>query len=393
LQGLGAREIKKQKISIIIIVALLVASILGISPLPVIAGVRPVYTAIIVMSLSVFMCLLLRRTCNISILALSFLILVTAAVPSFFWQDFRLVFVCLFLLSSVFLCAISNESELSIFIDIATWLILIMLVGGLLALVMVLNGAQPITSFPNPDGRTNYVFFLTFTNTYKEFFIRPAGIYDEPGAFSLVICMVAVFRHLLNKSYLLTWLILIMGFITFSLMHLVFVLMFALSCWRWTISKSKSLGLLVFALIFFIGVGGELRDNLLSRISINPEGRLSGDNRSGLMLNAANILLENPSAVLWGIDIDCTFNYENCKNRWGRIGENPLSPLVHQGLFVSWPYYLVLLALGYLGFVSNNKLIFLAVILIFLQRPYVLSFGYSLLAVLPLLIYMKRAGD
>lgn len=54
-------------------------------------------------------------------------------------------------------------------------------------------------SFTNPDGRLNYVYYLTFSNYRIGSFIRPAFIFDEPGAFATIIGLWVLLAYSLKK--------------------------------------------------------------------------------------------------------------------------------------------------------------------------------------------------
>ncbi len=98
-----------------------------------------------------------------------------------------------------------------------------------------------------------------------------------------------------------------------------------------------------------------------------------------LLLNAAVVLSSVDHAALMGASSDCTLNIASCIDQFGAMGENLLSPLVSQGLFLSWPYY-VFLVTGVLSLARGRKgLLFFAVALLFVQRPYLLNLGYAVL--------------
>jgi len=66
-------------------------------------------------------------------------------------------------------------------------------------------------------------------------------------------------------------------------------------------------------------------------------------------------------------------------------GENPLSLLVHYGGFLAFPYYF---ALSYLVIYSvwRRDFIMLGIFLLLLQRPYTMSYGYSMLILLTIFV-------
>ncbi len=64
------------------------------------------------------------------------------------------------------------------------------------------------------------------------------------------------------------------------------------------------------------------------------------------------------------------------------MGENPLSPLVANGLFISWPYYLTLAILFIAPVFGRKFIVSFAFGALLLQRPYMLGIGYSLIGLL-----------
>ena len=66
------------------------------------------------------------------------------------------------------------------------------------------------------------------------------------------------------------------------------------------------------------------------------------------------------------------------------MGENPLSPLVIDGLFISWPYYLVLGVLFVAPAFGRKYMVSFAYGALLLQRPYMIGVGYSFIGLLVL---------
>ena len=70
---------------------------------------------------------------------------------------------------------------------------------------------EELFSIVNEDSRSNGFYLSTFSNSYVRGVIRPAGIYDEPGALSFVACIIAALRKIRGFSEKGTWIILILG--------------------------------------------------------------------------------------------------------------------------------------------------------------------------------------
>ena len=64
------------------------------------------------------------------------------------------------------------------------------------------------------------------------------------------------------------------------------------------------------------------------------------------------------------------------------MGENPLAPLVQQGIFISWPYYAALVVLFLAPLFGQRYVVSMAFGALLLQRPYIVGIGYSLIGLL-----------
>lgn len=367
------------------VLLLLFFSIISASPLFPAFGVHGKHILAIVLLFTLLVCIGYRRGFKKWLVVVGGMLFIPAIIPALFWNDPRLIFLPSFLFVAILLFAQSTTKELSYYIDSASWFLLLMLIGALIGYFLARIGVSPLFEFKNPDGRLNYFFYTTFTNVYQENYIRPSGIYDEPGALSFFVCAIAFARQQMQKNLVFTWILLILGLITFSLMHLIYILIFLIGQ-KISLKQVKQIGiavLLLSVLLLSTGIWSTLNNKLFSRLEIE-NGRIAGDNRSVLMLTAANVLNEVDHAWLFGVDTDCTFDKVSCTEKWGGMMANPLDPMVSQGLFLSWPYYIFLIA-GSVSLLGGRKnFAFIAVTLLFMQRPYLLVLGYSFIGVLAL---------
>jgi hypothetical protein len=171
--------------------------------------------------------------------------------------------------------------------------------------------------------------------------------------------------------------------VTFSLAHLLFMFLFGMSE-RLTPRRVAYLGLTVAVLVGVassIGVQQLYRDYLFARVTLDIAHQGGFQSRLDLARNAARELGRVEGAVVFGVDADCTVDYWACRAKWPYMAENPLGPLALHGLLLAWPYYLFLAAGLLFMFLGRRNFAFLALVLLFLQRPYVMSFGYSFFAV------------
>jgi hypothetical protein len=277
----------------------------------------------------------------------------------------------------------AGKQGIDAFCNIATRFTIILLAGAIASFIFAGLGMPPLFAITNPDGQDYYFFYTGFTNSYSDNFIRASAIYDEPGAFSMYICFVAALRHLMNRNRKTTWMMLALGFITFSLAHLIYVFCHFLAeqASRTRIVVWLSLLALLLAAII-TSIGPDSNIVLLSRLALTEDTNLfAGDNRSFQLFNAWSRISENPSSIFFGLDRTCVFNQAICQEKFGVLGENPLSPLAFGGLLSEAPYYITVIVFLLSPVFSRKYIVVLGIGLLFLQRPYVMGFSYSLIAV------------
>jgi hypothetical protein len=318
-----------------------------------------------------------------------FIILVfsTALIPAFYWMDYRFILYPFFLIISIIIVSSADKEAIFNYINISTWFFLIILFGCWLGFILYLKGFGPIWHVVNPDGRLNYLFISTFSNIFLEGFMRPSGIYDEPGTLAFFLAFIIYVRLLFNLNSRLTVLLLFLGIITFSYAYFVFSVLVLISM----VNKSTVFTLLVAILLSLLTLYQldyfQLFDTyLLGRVS----NGVQEDGRFVLFNNALFILKSSPLTILFGLHPSCIFNIEVCKNIGGYFSENPLAPLVATGIFGAWIYYFYLLftVLSLFSFSRAGFLLF-CFGLQFLQRPNVMTHGYSLIAVLSVWLFIK----
>jgi hypothetical protein len=369
-------------------------SLLGLSPLWHVIGVQHRHLLVLTLLGVVTVSCVHRRPLTKWVVPLALVLFASAFAAGVYWAEPRLTLYPMFLVGACLLVGQSTRRELERYVDVASWIMLTLVIGAVVGFLLVRFGVAPLADFPNPDGRTNYVFFTTLTNAYWTRWIQPSGIYDEPGAFSFVICAIAFLRHVQGKDFRLTWLLLGLGLITFSLAHLVFIIVFALSqpiTLRSVRYLTVAVALLVGA-VHAVGVQQIYRDYLFARVTLDAAQQRGMITRVQLLRNAADGLRQVDGAIFFGIDSDCTVDYMACRRKWAYMGENPLGPLAHHGLLLAWPYYLFLAIAAVLALRGRRNFALLALALLFLQRPYVMSMSYSFLAVAALWFHFQAAG-
>jgi hypothetical protein len=329
--------------------------------------------------------------------ALVLLLLASAGISASFWGEPRMMFLPIYIVSSALAISVLYRRDVDAFVELFTWAMMVMLVGAVFGLFYAFLGGGPVLSFPNPDGRLNQLFLTTLTSAQYQNFIRPSGLLDEPGALSFVVCCLAALRHALGYDKKVTWAMLLLGLVTMSLAHMLYMVVHAIN----EVSGSKHMvkalviativALAVYAIVTFVQPVQEIYSNLLLARFVVSDGRLAGDNRTDLFFNAASYI--NSSSLWFGIDARCAVGYVNCVERgYAQYGDNPLALLVHWGLLVSFPYYLGLVYLGIVAF-RRLTLIPLGILLLLLQRPYTMSFGYALLILLTIAALARKIPE
>lgn len=145
------------------------------------------------------------------------LTLAFTALPALYWNDIKLLFLPVYILSALVLAPRMDRQDLEEFAHTASKILVVLLIGCVIGFVYVLLGGEAIFQFANEDGRLNGLFLTTLSTSKVLRIIRPAGIFDEPGTLSFVICMIAALRHGLRMEKRTTWIMLSLGLITFSI--------------------------------------------------------------------------------------------------------------------------------------------------------------------------------
>jgi hypothetical protein len=338
-------------------------------------------TTILFFSIVVFYVLTKKVAINKSYFLIICLYLFSACITAGYYQSASVLSIPIKFASLFAIFLLYDEKYTAPFIDISTIFISILLIGAYIGFLYALGGGRPLFEFPNVDGRTNYFFLTTGTNIKILNIIRPSGIYDEPGALSFFICAISLMRVLFHRNDLLTFVLLIAGVITFSLTHILILFVYALYYFSKYKKKKKIIWYLLIILIvcgyFYNTFQDELDQMLFSRFMQTHNDRIiAGDNRSGQLKKCFELL--DAKVFFWGLDDIVYSNTRLMSKRYGDIGENPLSQIILYGIFIGWPYYIFLITISLAGLMKRNLFfIFIAIGMLYLQRPYISAMGYG----------------
>jgi hypothetical protein len=327
-----------------------------------------------------------------------FIVALTAAVS---WGSTAPLLSSVWIMLTLILFFYSTLEEKEMFSKIATGWCFILLFGAYISVAYVLLGYEPLTSFTNADGRENYVFLGTFSNTLIGTYMRPAGFYDEPGAFSYLLCAVASLRYSLGKSNKVSGYMLALGLITFSLAHLIFSILFLFTIYK--INLKKLITYISFlTLIVFVFSSGFIETDLFDDFWVRlvtfvvdfwdglSNGTLSLGNRTEYILDSLSVIDDQLYSPWFGLDSQCYISM-NCNGRIPSLCCDLFAPAALMGIVGSWLYYLMLIIMIISPiFLGRSGMVLVGLALINMQRPALLTLGYSILSLLPFGILLSR---
>lgn len=369
---------------------------------PILHSISITASKILVLSLFIILYMMYYRNRLISLKILFFisLIFITSLLSGLYSQSIIVGLYSSLFTISLLLLSLSNLDELYKVVHFATKLLFFILIGAIIAYLLNTLGKEPLMQYTTSGGRILDVYLFSLGEdamvgagqSYKQI-IRTSGIYDEPGAFSMVICLVAAMRHLLGMNNKKTWILLLLGFITFSLAHLIYVIIhwFSDTSIKNKIGKLIKVMFLSFIITISLGIIDDIVKGIFNRFIIITDNGIvlkTSNNRTKHFKHAINSL-DNITIkdIFFGMDSTCLTGGACMK---GRLDFTPLSPMLIQGLLLSWHYYIILFILIILGLRKQHYLVLIGVALLFMQRASMHSIGYSMLIALILTIIIKQ---
>jgi len=279
--------------------------------------------------------------------------------------------------------AFCDKKHIETIVEIGTPFFIVLLSGAFIGFTYAMAGGQPVFQFPNPDGRMNYFFLTTSTNTWIGNIIRPGGIYDEPGSFSFLLCVLAIFRVLTGKSDILTYFMLLAGNITFSAAHAIFFVLYNFYMFGKYYKKKFFVSYIVsivFAMVFLLYAYYDIFEDMLF-YRLQGE-RLTNNNRT-VQIDGSLYILKNARPLM---DV-VLFGYNKIEDE-KYLFTNPLGPLIYDGIFVSWIYYMCITILLFGGVISPKyRFVLWGIAFIYMQRPFY-SFGrFAALYIIAFFVY------
>lgn len=368
----------------IIPLALFLQGVLTMSPIFPVAGVRGVYIYALVYMISVFAILYGHRKIPKMGIILALGVCIGSCLTASYWHELKIAFLPYFFIGSILIAGVAREKEIHRFINLCTIFLLIMLVLSWIGFIYVISGGESLFSILNLDGRENSFYLTIFSNWRVHDSIRPSGVFDEPGTLSFLLCALAALRRIYHRDERMSLALLVAGLVTFSMTHILFLTLFVFFRSDRTFVRNLMQYLAIcvgVVLVYFFLLKEPIDNAIMWKFRLQPETHsISGDNRSGQIVLAQSQLSLN--VFLWGLDPTGITKVHAFTKKYGTMTTNPIGPLITSGIFVSFPYYFFLLFVMWQGFRRRENLIYLAVVLLFLPRPYVMGYSYAVWAML-----------
>jgi hypothetical protein len=271
---------------------------------------------------------------------------------------------------------------------------LFLLLLGLVGIIYSAGGGQPLLVVQVGYRRTS-LYLTTFSFANAGNFIRPSGIFDEPGAFAMYVAMITMFNDTLRQNTRLNVCIVCLIVFTGSLAGLMLAAAYFLSSNAFMLIKNARIKIASVIIIVITAALLLFPDNpIVKSISVFyserlvlSDGRLVGDNRSNQIedfFEAVDLemLLSGTKSLGQVYDV-------------ADMSSNPFSITYGYGLIISVAYFFVLGWLVWITVVRRGQNIYTSVGLIFLllQRPYLYHMSWSILIASVLwLVYLDTSG-
>lgn len=362
-----------------------IISFVLVSPLNSFIGLNSTFIFLVLTIFYFFLNKNYKRPINRNWFILSVILSLILSLSIFLTNSIENYLSSLIFIISVLIAKNLNSHEREAYINISTKFMFLILFGAYIGLMWKILGGVELWNFPNPDGRLNFLFPFTLSNSVWGNLIRPAGIYDEPGAFSFFLCSLAVIRDIFGKNKRITLGILVLGMITLSLAHILFffiyLLQFVTSIKRFTMIVITSITLLFSTQ--FISKDSIIYNVFLIRFTINDDGQIHGDNRTKNFIEAFNILRENPKLIISGRKSSNSILVNQIE-----YGANPLGFILNYGILLSIPYFLMLITFISSIFKSKKYASILGFGFLLMQRDYIYVISYSMVSAMILIGYL-----
>lgn len=339
----------------------------------------------------IFLLLIFTYKKNISyfVLYFSLINLITICAVAFYHSDLKIIYSGATIVLGILVFSVVDKSLFLKVVNLSSFIIFILLIGAWFTFIDTIFNGFPENYYIFANEREVYQGKFSFGDKMSsaisgKHYFRPSSIYDESGSLSLVIVFIVALRNAFNMNERNSYIILGLGFITFSIAHLIFTIFYFL--YKISLKKIFYFFVLLILTIYFISYVeipiNEAFKTFLQRFTLSSpeEGFIKGNNRYFYLIRSIEFLQN--------------FNYQELL--FGEPGTSnccqPLEPLINYGLLGSWPYYFILGLFIYYSFKRKN-IIAIAIVLTLMQRPEVQSAGTAFLVAALLIAYRIKPAQ
>lgn len=269
----------------------------------------------------------------------------------------------------------------SVALLMASWFALLLLVGGVVGALYYFFGGASLLDV-KIGYRTTHLFLSTFSFAEIGQFIRPSGIFDEPGAFLMYVAIITMFNDTLQQNRRLNFVLVALMILTGSLSGLLLAALYLLASNAMKESRAVAITLVaslvgVFFLAQYLFPSNPIStavDTFYSERLQLVDGRLAGDNRSNQISDFFALVDED--MLLRGVPLET-------EDAAIDMSSNPFSIIFRYGLIISIPYFALL---GWLITTTlSNRLdhayASIGLFFLMLQRPYLFHMSWSIMIV------------
>lgn len=315
---------------------------------------------------------------NISIAGVLALLVALAALASILSSTNSQILMGVSLAATLFVVvhgwsALTSRDALKLF----NILCITILAGGAISVFYGLLGGQPLYELDLTGYRVLHLYLTSFSDAVVGDIVRPAGIFDEPGALAMYATAVLCLNEIRGVDKRINLLILALSAFTGSLMMYIIIFLYLLMGGETRDILKKAIFVLAMAgtLIYFADnrkAKDYLETVLIGRVEMNNDG-LSGDNRSNQVKSFLQL-------VDWRITLEGQ-KRSGVTHDGHDLSSNPFSIYYYYGLVIWLPYLLCMLWLAYVMVTANGGVRFAAIAMFgtLLQRPFLYSMHWTLL--------------
>lgn len=205
-----------------------------------------------------------------------------------------------FLICTVITNCIGERAFCKQYVYLLTIIVFLGFIGWLSVLMF---NYPPLFNYTAQDGRPVAAFLFTVCNTYippvPHPIIRYSGIFDEPGTLAFFSMIALCINELMVNNKTCEVVLLILPIMTFSLAHILTLLLFYLFFYITSIQRLLVFASVVSGLIFLIisqkdiSPYNRIYELSLHRLEQDDERGFQGNNRSESTSNAYKLFIEN----------------------------------------------------------------------------------------------------